>query len=220
MGASGGGKSTLVDLLLRLYQPLSGRIVIDGQDISEYDISSWRKLFGVVTQDTFLFNDTIEENIRFGELKASLERVVKAAKDARAHEFIISLPQGYKTIIGERGYRLSGGEKQRLSLARCLVRNSQIIVLDEATSNLDSRSESLIQNTLERCNKDKTMIVIAHRLSTIAKADVICVIEKGEKVEMGTHEDLIKQEERYYFYWNLYANRHVKTRVVTYSDFN
>ncbi|MFZ0565736.1 MAG: ATP-binding cassette domain-containing protein, partial [Chlamydiales bacterium] len=203
---SGGGKSTLIDLLLRLYNPSVGNIFLDGKKISDYDITSWRKLFGVVTQDTFLFNDTVEENIRFGELKASRKQIVEMAKLAGAHDFISLLPKGYETVVGDRGYRLSGGEKQRLSLARCLVRDPQILVLDEATSNLDSCSESVIQNTLEKFNKEKTMIVIAHRLSTITHADLICVIENGQIIEKGTHGALLKSKGRYHFYWNLQAS--------------
>lgn len=203
VGYSGSGKSTIIDLMIRLYEPVKGVIEVDGIDLAKLDVSQWRNNLGVVSQDSFMFNETIEENIRFGSPEASLKSVVEAAKMAGAHEFIDRLPQGYKTLIGERGHRLSGGERQRIALARAIVRNPEILILDEATSNLDSHSEKCIQIALEKFKGIKTMIIIAHRLSTIADADKIIVIEKGSVIETGTHADLVAQNGRYAFFWNI-----------------
>lgn len=205
VGVSGGGKSSLIDLLLRLYEPSQGKIKLDEIPIETYSLSTWRDLFGVVPQHPFLFNDTIEANIRFGKLKATPEEIVHAAKIAGADYFIQKLPHGYQTPIGESGHRLSGGEKQRISLAQALIRDPEILVLDEATSHLDSHSEQMIQETLKSLRKEKTMLIVAHRLATIQTADLIYVVENGRITEKGTHQDLLKRGGRYQLFWNLQA---------------
>jgi len=203
VGSSGGGKSSLLDLLLRLYEPSDGIIYVDGRPITDFSLSSWRDLFGVVSQDVFLFHESIESNIRFGNLDATDEQIIEAAKLAGAHAFIDHLPDGYQTTVGEKGYKLSGGERQRVSLARALVRNPQILVLDEATSSLDSQSERFIQSALERLRGKTTMLVVAHRLATINMADQIIMLDHGRIVEQGTHQDLIQLGGRYHHFWSL-----------------
>lgn len=197
VGSSGAGKSTLVDLLPRFYDPTSGTIKIDGVDIREYRIDSLRSLFAMVTQDVVLFNDSIANNIAFGLKDVSKEQLISAAKAANIYDFILSLPDGFDTNIGDRGVNLSGGQRQRLSIARAVLRNAPILLLDEATSAMDTESEKLVQQALDRLMKDRTAIVIAHRLTTIRHADVICVMEAGEIVESGTHEELISRNGRY-----------------------
>ncbi|CAO3587296.1 unnamed protein product [Absidia cylindrospora] len=192
VGPSGSGKSTILRLLFRFYDPTSGNIYIDGQNIRELQQNSLRKNIGVVPQDTVLFNDTIEYNIRYGDVDASHETVVNAAKAAQIHDSIMNFPDGYETRVGERGLRLSGGEKQRLAIARTIVKNPPIILLDEATSALDTTTERHIQDALNAMTKGRTTLVIAHRLSTIMKADVILVVRDGEIVETGTHDELIR----------------------------
>lgn len=203
VGPSGAGKSSLIDLIIKLYCPTDGAILVDGLPIHNIESTSWRQLLGVVSQDAIIFNDTIEENIRFGCKTASYEEVLEAARVAQAHDFIMKLPQGYQTEVGERGYRLSGGERQRLSFSRAILRKPQILILDEATSNLDSHSEYLIQKALQHYRINKTVIVIAHRLSTIADADQIIVLDKGKIVEKGSHEELIAYDGIYSSLWNI-----------------
>ncbi|KAL0088954.1 hypothetical protein J3Q64DRAFT_1732499 [Phycomyces blakesleeanus] len=193
VGPSGGGKSTILRLLFRFYDPASGRICIDGQDIRSVYQSSLRKSIGVVPQDTVLFNDTILYNIRYGDVNADEEAVIKAAKAAQIHDKILSFSDGYETKVGERGLRLSGGEKQRVAIARTILKDPPIILLDEATSALDTTTERQIQKALSTMTKDRTTLVIAHRLSTIINADLILVIKDGTVVETGTHEELIKK---------------------------
>jgi ATP-binding cassette subfamily B protein/subfamily B ATP-binding cassette protein MsbA len=205
VGASGAGKSSITDLLLRLYEPTAGEILIDGTPLRSYSVSEWRQALGVVSQDTFIFNDTIEENIRFGYEGASAEDVAEASRAAGAHEFIARLPNGYQTLVGERGYCLSGGERQRIALARALVRKPQILILDEATSNLDSLSEKWVQHSLERFQQERTIIVIAHRLSTIVHVDHIFVFDRGRVVEQGTHRSLLEQQGTYASFWHMQA---------------
>lgn len=205
VGSSGGGKSTLIDLILRFYDPTSGKILIDGVDLKELDISSFRKAIGFVSQDTFLFNDTVAANIGYG-FASSNDEIIEAAKAAHAHEFIIHLPDKYDTLIGDRGVKLSGGQRQRLALARAIVRQPQILILDEATSALDTESERMIQDSLEKLGKKYTIIAIAHRLSTIENADKIVVLEGGRLVEEGTHESLLKNEGYYSKYHRLQFN--------------
>ncbi len=217
VGHSGAGKSSIVDLFAGLYNPTSGSVLIDEVDLRNFDIGSWRQALGVVSQDTFIFNETIEENIRFGHVDAPFEKIIEAAQMAGAHDFIEKLPEGYQTLVGERGYRLSGGERQRIALARVLVRNPEILILDEATSNLDSESEHLIQKALAKFRGVKTIILVAHRLSTIVDADCIFVMEKGEIVERGTHETLLKEEGIYARYFALQAQRQV-THVYLHVD--
>jgi subfamily B ATP-binding cassette protein MsbA len=199
VGPSGAGKSTLVDLIPRFYEPTSGRILLDGTDTREFKLSSLRSLTGVVSQDTVLFNDTVLRNIAYGEASLkSKDEVIAAAKDANAHDFIMELPQGYDTILGERGTRLSGGQRQRLAIARALLSDPPILILDEATSALDTESERLVQQALERLLEGRTVFVIAHRLSTIAHANQILVLDRGRVVERGTHADLLKNQGMYH----------------------
>jgi len=192
VGPSGAGKTTITYLLPRLYDVTSGLITIDGFDIRNVTVESLRKQIGVVTQDTYLFNSTVRENLLFSNSNATEDELFAACKAANIHEFIISLPDGYETLVGEHGIKLSGGEKQRLSIARALLKNPRIVILDEATSALDSVSESLIQEAIQPLLKDRTSLVIAHRLSTIMAADCIYVIDDGRIIEYGTHEELIK----------------------------
>jgi ABC-type multidrug transport system fused ATPase/permease subunit len=192
-GSSGAGKSTLVDLLPRFYDVIKGEILIDGIDIRHLKIDDLRSLFGIVSQESILFNDTIFNNIAFGLKEAKIEQVVEATKLANIYYFITELENGFDTIVGDRGIKLSGGQKQRISIARAILKNPPILILDEATSALDSESEILVQNALNNLMKNRTSIVIAHRLSTILAADDILVLEHGEIVEKGTHQDLIKQ---------------------------
>jgi ATP-binding cassette subfamily B protein/subfamily B ATP-binding cassette protein MsbA len=203
VGESGAGKSTIADLLVGLYKPTSGSIVVDGEDLSCLSIRDWRERIGVVDQDVFLLNTSVLENIKFSRPDASREAVETAAKIAHAHEFIEQLEGGYDTLIGDRGYGLSGGQQQRLSLARALLRNPDILILDEATSALDTVSERLIQRALEEMHSSRTVLVIAHRLSTIANADKIIVLEQGRIVEQGTKDDLVSKEGEFAALWNL-----------------
>lgn len=201
VGPSGAGKSSIADLLVGLYEPTEGAILIDGVDLRSLDIVSWQKRLGVVSQDTFLFNDTIARNIAFGSPKASHCDIEEAAVIAQAADFIQALPQGYDTVVGERGYRLSGGQRQRLSLARALMRKPELLILDEATSALDTQSERLVQEAIERFEQGHTVLVIAHRLSTIVNADLICVMEQGRIVELGSHQELLERHGRYALLW-------------------
>jgi subfamily B ATP-binding cassette protein MsbA len=191
VGPSGGGKSTLMDLVIRLYDPLSGGIYLDGVDIRELDLDSYRSLFGIVTQESLLFNDTVFNNIAYALPNATQEQVEEAARMANAHEFIQRLPQGYQTKIGDRGLLLSGGQRQRIAIARALARDPQILLFDEATSALDTESEMFVQEAINNLLVDRTAVVIAHRLSTIKHAHMIAVIEDGAVVEYGQHEELL-----------------------------
>lgn len=197
VGMSGGGKSTLVSLIPRFYDVTSGSLEIDGIDIKEYKARSLRNQVGMVLQDTFLFSDTIKENIAVGDPEASFEKIVSAAKAANAHDFIMSLPEGYDTKVGERGVKLSGGQKQRISIARVFLKNPPLLILDEATSALDLESEHYIQEAMQKLAKDRTTFIVAHRLSTITHADLIVVMEQGEIVEKGTHEELMNRDSHY-----------------------
>lgn len=194
VGESGGGKSTFADLLPRFYDINKGSITVDGIDIREASIESLRKLIGVVSQESILFNDSVFNNIAFGVDNASEEQVIEAAKIANAHQFIVDLENGYQTNIGDRGNKLSGGQKQRLSIARAVLKNPPILILDEATSALDTESEKLVQDALHKLMNNRTSIIIAHRLSTIQNADEIIVLQKGKIVERGTHNDLIAKQ--------------------------
>ena len=192
VGPSGAGKSTLVDLIPRFYQPVSGRILVDGVDTRDIRLDSLRSLTGIVSQDTVLFNDTVLRNIAYGAAgPRSREEVIRAAQAANAHDFIAELPQGYDTVLGERGTRLSGGQRQRLAIARALLSDPPILILDEATSALDAESERLVQEAIDRLLENRTVFVIAHRLSTVAHADMILVLDRGRVVERGTHEELL-----------------------------
>ncbi len=209
VGGSGAGKSSIADLLTGLYDPTEGKITVDGIELRDYSLESWRKLMGVVSQDTFIFNQPIIENIRYGKPEATENEVIEAAKDAQAHEFIMALPQGYQTVVGERGYRLSGGQRQRIALARAILKQPEVLILDEATSALDSQSERLVQQALAMFQRDRTVLVVAHRLSTITGADQILVLEQGEIMERGTHQELLNQGERYAHYWQLQGQEEV-----------
>ncbi len=197
VGASGAGKTTVTDLLARFYDPTAGAIYLNGVDLRRIKLKSFRALLGIVQQEVFLFDGTVRENIAYGRMQASDEEVLDAARRANADEFIRKLPEGYDTLIGERGVKLSGGQRQRLSIARALLANPRILILDEATSNLDSESEQLIQASLGELLRDRTTFIIAHRLSTIAHADRIVVLDGGRVVEQGNHRELMARGGRY-----------------------
>jgi len=197
VGRTGAGKSTLVSLILRFYEPQSGRILIDNQDIKYAKLRSLRKYISIVSQNEFLFSDTIRENIRFGNPNATDEEVEKAAKLSYCNDFIKKLPNGYETKIGERGMNLSGGECQRISIARAILKDPKILILDEATSAVDSETENKIQKALEHLMRERVILIIAHRLSTIVNADKILVFENGKLVEEGSYEELYKNNEVY-----------------------
>ena len=197
VGSSGSGKTTVANLIPRFYDVTRGEVCIDGHDLRDLDLISLRKLIAIVTQDTILFNDTIASNITYGQPDCSKERMYAAARAANAHTFITEQPDGYETVIGEKGGRLSGGQRQRLSIARALVKDAPILILDEATSALDSESEIEVQQAIEHLMENRTTIVIAHRLSTIRNANRICVMENGQIVEHGTHDELLSKEGRY-----------------------
>jgi len=206
VGTSGSGKSTIGRLLFRFYDTDKGALFIDGVDIKEVTQSSLHSAIGIVPQDTVLFNDTIYYNIAYGNTEASYDKVIEAARAAKIHEFISNLPDGYDTTVGERGLKLSGGEKQRVGIARTLLKNPPILLLDEATSSLDTETENSIQDSLNKMLEDRTVITIAHRLSTIVKSDLIVVLENGEIVEQGTHIELLDLKRRYSKMWKRQAN--------------
>jgi len=191
VGSSGGGKSTIIDLFCRLYEPTAGAITLDGIDLRDLSLEGLRKQISVVDQNTFLFNDTVANNIAYGHTESSPERIEAAARAANAHDFIMQLPDGYNTLIGENGTMLSGGQRQRVAIARALIKNAPILFLDEATSALDSASEKVVQEALDRLMANRTTLVVAHRLSTVVNADCICVIAGGQVVESGTHAALL-----------------------------
>lgn len=203
VGMSGGGKTTLVNLIPRFYDVSSGRILIDGQDIRDVTMQSLRSQIAIVTQQTILFNDTVKNNIAYGDIERTQDDIINAAKAANAHDFIMKLPQQYDTNIGELGTKLSGGEKQRISIARALLKDAPILILDEATSSLDTEAEIEVQEALDNLMKGRTTLVIAHRLSTIRNADRIIALVNGEIVEEGTHESLLAKQGEYFRLYNL-----------------
>jgi ATP-binding cassette subfamily B protein len=198
VGPSGGGKSTIVALLLRFYQPDEGQILIDGKDAQEYGLADLRNQMAIVPQDVLLFGGSIAENIAYGKPGASEAEIIDAARKANAHDFICGFPEGYQTLVGERGIKLSGGQRQRVAIARAILKNPAILILDEATSSLDSESESLVQQALEVLMEGRTSVIIAHRLATVRTADRIFVIKDGETVESGTHAELVEKEDGVY----------------------
>jgi ATP-binding cassette subfamily B protein len=205
VGPTGAGKSTVLKLLLRMYDVDSGAITIDGQDLRDVTIPSLREHVGYVSQDTFLFYGTVEENLTYGTFGAGRADVIRAAKAAEAHEFIQNLPEGYDTEVGERGVKLSGGQRQRISIARAILKDPEILILDEATSDVDTETEMLIQRSLDQLTENRTTFSIAHRLSTIKDADTIVVLEDGRIVERGTHDDLISKDGLYAHLWGVQA---------------
>ena len=198
VGPSGAGKSTLADLLPRFYDPTTGSVMLDGTDLREFTTGSLRRLIGVVTQETILFNDSVARNIAYGLDSFEMEEVRRASSAANAHDFVVELPEGYDTLLGDRGVRLSGGQRQRLAIARAIMKNPPILILDEATSSLDTESEMLVQEALERLMESRTTLVIAHRLSTVQRADRIVVLDKGRIVQQGKHDELMQQDEGLY----------------------
>jgi subfamily B ATP-binding cassette protein MsbA len=206
VGHSGAGKSTLVSLIPRLYDPQEGAIYIDGVNIADVKLKKLRSFIAVVSQEMVLFNTTIRDNIAYGKDSAREEEIIEAAKRAYAFDFIKNLPEGFSTVIGDRGLRLSGGEKQRIAIARAILKDSPILILDEATSQLDSASEQLIKDALYNLIEDKTTFVIAHRLSTVQRADKIVVLEKGTIAEVGTHSCLLKADSLYKRLYDLQFN--------------
>jgi subfamily B ATP-binding cassette protein MsbA len=205
VGSSGSGKSTIISLLAAFHTPQSGQVLVDGADLSTVRLDSYRSQLGVVLQDSFLFDGSIRENVAFSRPRASAEQILEACRIARVDEFAEGFPDGYETIIGERGVKLSGGQRQRLSIARAILADPRILILDEATSSLDSESEAIIQSGLAYLMRGRTTFVIAHRLSTIRRADQILVVEAGRIVERGTHAKLLLHERRYY---DLYTRQH------------
>ena len=208
VGPTGAGKTTLISLIPRFYDPSHGRIEIDGVDIRKATLKSLRQNVSLVQQEPLLFSDTISNNIRYGRLEASMEEIVAAAKAANAHDFIMGLPEQYETVIGERGAKLSGGERQRISVARAFLKDAPILLLDEPTSSIDSKTEAVILDALDRLMEGRTTFMVAHRLSTIREADQILVVNHGRIVESGTHEELLEQGG---LYFQLYETQSAKS---------
>jgi ATP-binding cassette subfamily B protein/subfamily B ATP-binding cassette protein MsbA len=198
VGRSGAGKTTVTDLVARFHDPTQGRILVNGTDIRHFRLRTYRDLLAIVQQDVFLFDGSVRDNIAYGRFDATDEEIVDAAHRANAHEFIEKLPEGYETFVGERGVKLSGGQQQRLAIARAILKSPQILILDEATSNLDTESEQLIQASMAGLLAGRTTFVIAHRLSTIRRADLILLMEDGRIVEQGTHDELMQARGVYY----------------------
>jgi len=210
VGASGEGKSTIIKLLLRFYDPQKGKILIDGQDIKKIKQSSLRENIAIVPQETSLFNNTIAHNIAYGKLNAKPREIDEASQLSRLDRLVKRLKKGYKTIVGERGIKLSGGEKQRVAIARAMLKDAPILILDEATSSLDSQTESEIQKSLDELMKGKTTLIIAHRLSTVMKSDFIVVIKNGQVAEVGNHSELTKTGGLYNHLWQMQSQGYLK----------
>ena len=197
IGSSGAGKSTIADLIPRFYDVVDGSVMIDGTDIRDIEINSLRRMMGIVSQETILFNDTIKSNIKYGLQSVSDQRLEEAAKNANALDFIKEQPEGFETMIGEKGVRLSGGQRQRIAIARGILKNPPLLILDEATSSLDTESEHLVQTAIDNLMAERTVLVIAHRLTTVENADSILVMDSGQIVASGTHQELLSQEGLY-----------------------
>ena len=210
VGATGAGKSTVIKLLLRFYDIQRGRVLLDNQDIREFNLRDLRGAIGLVSQDVFLFHGTVRENIAYGTFDATDEQIVAAAKIAEAHDFIMDLPQGYDTIVGERGQKLSGGQRQRIGIARAVLKDPPVLILDEATSSVDNETEAAIQRSMERITVGRTTIVIAHRLSTVRNADRIFVLENGILREQGRHEDLLRDNGIYATLWRVQTGERLR----------
>ena len=217
VGLTGSGKSTIVKLLLRFYDPRSGRVTVDGHDVRDLSFTSLRGSIGLVSQDVFLFDGSVAENIAYGRVDASREDIEAAARLAEAHDFIAALPEGYGTVVGERGQRLSGGQRQRLSIARAILRDPAILVLDEATSSVDNETEAAIQRSMETVSKGRTTIVIAHRLSTVRSAHRIHVLEHGRITEEGTHDELVASGGLYAALWRVQTGEHLDRPLEAYE---
>jgi ATP-binding cassette subfamily B protein len=215
VGPSGAGKTTLTYLIPRLYDPTTGRILLDGHDLRAVTLKSLSDQIGMVTQETYLFHDTIRTNLIYADLDATQDEIEAACRAANIHNFIMELPDAYDTVVGERGYRLSGGERQRLAIARVILKNPRILVLDEATSHLDSQSEALIQDALNKVMVNRTSVVIAHRLSTILAAGLILVMDRGRIVERGTHADLLAQDGLYAQLYRTQFSREIENGIPT-----
>jgi ABC-type multidrug transport system fused ATPase/permease subunit len=213
VGQTGAGKTTLVALLPRFYEPHAGRIVIDGEDIRDVTLKSLRDQFSIVLQEPLLFSGSIAENIRYGRLDANDDEIMEAAEAANAHDFIMRLPRKYQTILGERGAKLSGGERQRIAVARAFLRNSPILILDEPTSSIDTKTEAVILDALERLMEGRTTFMIAHRLSTVRHANLLLVLQDGRIVEYGNHDELVARQGVYHQLYDLQMNHRAKTRV-------
>lgn len=215
MGPTGVGKTTLAGLIPRFYDVTAGAVRIDGHDVRDVTAQSLRENIAIVLQDVFLFHGSVRDNILFGKPDATDAEVIEAARVANAHEFIASLPEGYDTFIGERGVKLSGGQKQRLSIARAVLKDAPILILDEATSSVDTETELLIQQALERLMEGRTTIIIAHRLSTVARADSIVVLEDNTIREQGTHEDLLQRGGLYSSLWSIQSRDLARVDALT-----
>ena len=198
VGPSGAGKTTITNLIARFYDQTGGKILIDGVELQDLDTGHYRRQIGMVLQDPHLFHGTVLDNIRYGNPEATLSKVINSARAANAHDFILKLPHGYDTVVGERGHTLSGGERQRVSIARAILNNPRVLILDEATSSVDTETERKIQQALDRLIKGRTVFAIAHRLSTLSRADRLFVIDDGRIVEEGTHAELLKKEDGIY----------------------